>query len=232
MNLVPPGDTNSPGGQLKVIRAARGAASGGRCQLTLWIRRGAVVRRQDERRGHRARGVPGGVGRGGSLGTRLTGGGAGSIVLLVLGEEEAGGVAEGVGRHQLGLPLVGEAVAALSPALGPLVVLHGRGAGGAVRGHPGARVGPGSGFGPRRNRGRAPGGGGGGGGRSFGRHLRGRSCLSGRVELLIQRDVPDVDGQRQHDVWRPQTDLRKRRRSGTMEEVRVLPRHEQGPGSL
>lgn len=154
--------------------------------------------------------MPGGVGRGGSPWTRLSEGRAGSIVLLVLGEEEAGGVAEGVGRHQLGPPLVGEAVAALSPALGPLVVLHGRGAGGVVRGHPGARVGAGSGFGARTNRGRAPGGGGGGGGRSFGRHRRGRSCFSGRVELLIQRDVPDVDGQHQDDVWRPQTDLRGR----------------------
>lgn len=54
----------------------------------------------------------------------------------VVGKNQARHIAEGAGRHQLGLALVGDAVVIGNPPLGPMLVLSRRSAGDGVGGQP------------------------------------------------------------------------------------------------
>lgn len=92
----------------------------------LRISGGVVVGKRRVWRGHRADGVHRRVKACG-----CGGGGAGGGRRLVLAEEEPRGVAEGVGRHQLRLAVVGDVDAGLG---GARLVVGRRGAGGVVVG--------------------------------------------------------------------------------------------------
>lgn len=167
----------------KVMTSAWMLLDGGRGQLTLWIS-WDVVRRQDVGSWDWASTVLRGV--------RCRGSCNRPAVLLVLGEKEAGSVAESVGWHHLRLALVGEAVIHRIPTLCSFPVVSWRRTGGTMGGHPGARSWTGAGFwcGARGHC---------GGGRSRGcctfSFIRGSgSHFFGRMPFFVEWDISNVDG--------------------------------------
>lgn len=119
----------------------------------------------------------------------VTGSSTRSIMLLVVGEKEARGIAESIGRHQLRLALVGVAIVNWSPTLRSLVVLSWRSARGNMGGHPGAGHGTRSRLWSRSRGQRGDGGGSirdGDGSWCLCSSCRGRRCcFLGRAEFLV-----------------------------------------------
>ena len=135
---------------------------------------------------------------------------------VVLGEGESGGVAERIGGHgrvgaqvpHLGVALGGKGLAVRGPppTRGPLPPVVGRCAGGDMEGcSVGAR---GRLWGGARGKVGLAVGGGGGGGAGGGGGVSGGGFGG---PLLVQRNVADVNGQHQGDLWRLDIDLKPHR---------------------
>lgn len=174
------------------------------CQLTLWISWGAVVWRHDERCWHQTRtssGIRCWVNCGATE-QRVTGCSARPSVWQVLGEKEAGGIAESIGWHQLRLALVGVTIVYCGSPLCYWVVLSWRSTGGIIGDNPDARRRTWNWF-WGRSRGKC-----GGCGRHGGRSVSGgdrgwcisscstggRSSFLGRVQFFVQGDISNVNG--------------------------------------